>query len=186
MKDCNLGPWGQDKSDSKKNLTHLKCLIILAGKSSTGKSTTLVDLGELLRSEASSSFYEHKNQSNSHDRQIVVCYKRADVGIGTAGDTNNLADENIAFFLWQKCRIGILAANTSGKDKVDAHIEKWAKDNGVPCVTLHKPDFQTELGRKAIQVACIEAIKRSLYNCSPIKKIVNAIKSEDAAIAKMI
>lgn len=180
MRNCRLTP----HRSSKRTGAVLKCLIILAGKGNTGKSGTLAKLGDLLRSE-SSSFYEHKNQTNSRDRQIVIYYKRANIGIGTAGDSKRLVRDNIQFFKLQKCRIGILAANISGAVQLDAHIQKWAKKKGVKCATIHKPDFDTELGREAIQVACIEAIKRSLFNCSPIGKIVKAIIAEDAAITKL-
>lgn len=184
MKDCKLAPWGQKKNGYKNAAGTLKCLVILAGKSNVGKSSTLARLGDFLRSE-SSSFYEHKSKTSSHDRQMAVNYKRNTVGIGTAGDTTDLADDNIKFFLWQKCRIGILAANMDGNAKVVVHISDWAKKRGVKCVILHKPDFQTDLGRIAIQVACAEAIKRALDVSSSIKNAINMIKAEDAAIAKM-
>ena len=154
-----------------------KCLIILSGKCNAGKSGTLLSLGDQLRDEALS-YYELKGQSRSRDRRIAARIRGWNVGIGTAGDTTDMAKANIDFFIEQNCLVGILAANTGGSKKVAAFIKAWAKTNGVVCIDVPKQNLENEFAREAFQKYFAKAMAAILLHNSSATKIASAVVAE--------
>ena len=154
----------------------LKCILMLIGPSRCGKSSVLKALGEHLRQSAIFA-YVQKGQSQSHDQRMVFKFKGKTLGIGTAGDTMQIADDNLDFFRTHGCSIGILAANTD--EGVDIHVKSTAKILGKNIVPIKKRDVASQLAQNVLCEVYAEAFVRILAS-NGIKGIVVKAQAEAA------
>lgn len=157
----------------------LKCLVILSGNSSTGKSGVLRMLGDLLREE-SLYWFKQKGRVESHDMRMSCRFNRLTIGIGTAGDSEEIAKQNLAFFNEQKCVVGILAANVNAG--VDAWIRTHSKLAPYQIAVIEKKDVQSKFAREAIQILYVDAIYRSFLKSGSIRTIVKSVKTETRGV----
>lgn len=152
----------------------LKSILMLTGPSGCGKSSILKALGEHLRQSAIFA-YVQKGQSRSHDQRMVFKFKGKIVGIGTAGDTTQIADDNRDFFRAQGCSISVLAANTDAG--VDVHVKSTSKIPAKNIVAIKKRDVSSQLAREVLCEVYAEAFERIL-SVKGIKAIVARARME--------
>lgn len=101
----------------KKKFGYKNLLICLYGKGDTGKTSTLLELGEILR-QKSSVYTEIKGKSSSVDKRMVFDALGDRMGIGTYGDNLNLIDNNIKELVPHKRKVIV----TAGRDRIDRAI----------------------------------------------------------------
>lgn len=98
----------------KKKFGYKNLLICLYGKGDTGKTSTLLELGEILR-QKSSIYTEIKSKSSSVDKRMVFDALGDKIGIGTYGDNLDLIDKNIKELVLYKRRVIV----TASRDRID-------------------------------------------------------------------
>lgn len=93
--------------------TFSNLIICLYGKGDSGKTSTLLELGEILR-QKSVKYTEIRANAGSTDKRMVFSVFRSIIGIGTYGDTDDLVEANFNVLKLHKCHIVITAA----RDKI--------------------------------------------------------------------
>lgn len=101
----------------KRRCGYKNLLICLYGKGDTGKTSTLLELGEILR-QKSSTYTEIKGKSSSVDKRMVFDALGNKIGIGTYGDNLDLIDKNIKELVPYKRRVIV----TASRDRIDRAI----------------------------------------------------------------
>jgi len=102
-----------------------KTIIVLGGTANTGKSMTLVHLGNQLQTNANT--ITRTNLGNN-DYRAVFQYKKQIIGLNTAGDTLGIVTEGLNEFLQKQCGIIAIASKAYGATVIA--ISEFATQNG--------------------------------------------------------
>ncbi len=97
------------RNKKRHSKTFSNLIICLYGKGDSGKTSTLLELGEILR-QKSVKYTEIRANAGSTDKRMVFSVFRSIIGIGTYGDTDKHVEANFYELKSHKCRIVITAA----------------------------------------------------------------------------
>lgn len=105
-------------------------LIILSGSGNSGKSEALINLANKIGILSSQKYPFPK------DFQAICKKGNKTVAICTAGDSEDITNENINYFNNNISDVYISPARTKGATV--ATLEKWANSNKIDCIFLTK------------------------------------------------
>jgi len=143
----------------KKRKTFRKLLICLYGGPDTGKSTTLRELAEILRSK-SRIYTEYRKASNSTDYHILCNVFCKYIGIGTYGDLDDQIEETIRRFSKKAKGIACQIVVTASRKKIERKKLpfKKVKLNNIAIWNVPKVPFASQFKSGQQRIADVATV----------------------------
>lgn len=139
---------------SKKRL-----IICLYGDENSGKTTTLLDAGTILR-QKSKQYTEIKHKATSVDRRMVFNVFGTEIGIGTYGDDWASIDGNFKILIGYGCTIIITASRNPidrrKKYKRCPNLKRFIRSAAV--WNLPKSWIEKRGGKDVANVTCVGSV----------------------------
>ena len=132
-------------------------IIALYGHAQCGKSSTLNMLREILRREGKSISL---NGPHHHDRPETFDYNGKIICVAPGGDTKEVVQNNLDYFVSKKCDVGFTASRTKG-GPVDALLEFNKRDNVK--ITWIQKSYEYNLSEKTKDL-CNKETAEFLFN----------------------
>lgn len=132
-------------------------IIALYGHAQCGKSSTLNILREILRREGKSISL---NGPHNHDRPETFDYHGRIICVAPGGDTKEVVQSNLDYFVSKKCDVGVTASRTKG-GPVNALLE-FKKHNNVKITWIQK-SYEYNLSEKTKKI-CNNETAEYLFN----------------------
>lgn len=132
-------------------------IIALYGHAQCGKSSTLNMLREILRREGKSISL---NGPHHHDRPETFDYNGKIICVAPGGDTKEVVQNNLDYFVSKKCDVGFTASRTKG-GPVDALLDFNKRDDVK--ITWIQKSYEYNLSEKTKDL-CNNETAEYLFN----------------------